>query len=231
MQTTAIALGLIAIPVLLIIAFIFGKYNADRTRRTIRSLRLSTSLIVVVLAGVMWANGPMPSAASLFFFGMTLGFIGDLILAQVIPTPNRIIFGLMPFALGHIAYILAFIRTAEMLRLNHPLTGTIMWSLYVIVAALLWVIFVNNPQKPRALNVGSLIYAWLISIMAGTAAGLAIQDRRFIPSAIGGLLFFLSDLILGNRELRDDAWFLVHDVVWLIYITGQALIVLTPAYT
>jgi hypothetical protein len=230
MFLSAILLGLMAIPALFVIAFIFGEYNADRTRRTLRSLRLATSLMVVVIAGVMWSSGIMPTIVPLFFCGMLLGFIGDLILAQVIRTPNRIIFGLLPFAIGHLCYVIGFMQAASSLHLTNPLTGTIVWSIYVIVAALLWVMFINNPAKPRALNLGSLIYAWLISVMAGTAAGLAIQDARFTLTAVGGLLFFISDLILGNRELRDHAWFLVHDVVWIIYIAGQALIVLTPLY-
>jgi uncharacterized membrane protein YhhN len=63
--------------------------------------------------------------------------------------------------------------------------------------------------------------------MAGTATALALSDPRFTLTAIGGVLFFISDIILGNRELRDNGWFLVHDVVWVLYIAGQALIVLT----
>lgn len=63
--------------------------------------------------------------------------------------------------------------------------------------------------------------------MAGAAGSLAIQDPRFTLTAIGGGLFLLSDLILGNRELRDNGWLLVHDVVWVLYIAGQALIVIS----
>jgi hypothetical protein len=231
MVQTVIVFGLIVIPVLLFVGFVFGQYNADRTRRTLRPLRMATSLILVGCVWVIWsAATTLRTTALLIALGMTFGFIGDLILAQVLPMPNRMIFGLIPFAIGHIFYMIAFILVAAVYGLNNPLTGSIAWSLYIIVAALLWVMFINNPRKPRALNVGSLIYAWLISLMAGTAAGLAIQDARFIPTAIGGLLFLISDLILGHRELRDHAWFLVHDVVWVIYITGQALIVLIALY-
>jgi len=94
----------------------------------------------------------------------------------------------------------------------------------------LWFFLIYNPAKSRVLNVGSLIYGCLIAVMAGTAAALALSDPRFAPTALGGALFLLSDLILGNRELRDNGWFLVHDVVWVLYIAGQALIVLTTVY-
>jgi len=223
-----IAIGLAAIPILLGIGFALGKYNAGRTRRTLRPLRMSTSFILVVCAALLWASSTaLSSAARSIFFGMAFGFCGDLILADVIRLRNPMIFGIIAFGIGHIFYITGFIQASQALGLSNPLSGSMLWVVYVMVVGVLWVAVINNPHKSRTLNIGSLIYAWLIAIMAGTAGGLAIQDGRFGLTALGGLLFLISDLILGNRELRDNAWFLVHDVVWVIYIAGQALIVLT----
>ena len=225
---TLIAIGLAAIPLLLGIGFAFGQYNAERTRRTLRPLRLSTSFILVVCAALLWAsNTALSGAARSIFFGMAFGFCGDLILADVIRLRNHMIPGIIAFGIGHIFYITAFIQVSQTLGLSNPLSGSMLWVVYVMVIGVLWVAMINNPHKPRTLNLGSLIYAWLIALMAGTAGGLAIQDGRFGLTALGGLLFLISDMILGNRELRDNAWFLVHDVVWVIYIAGQALLVLT----
>ena len=223
-------IGLISIPVLLIIAFVFGKYNPERTRRTLKPLRMSTSFVAVLIALVVWAsNTRLVGAAPWFFSGMLFGFFGDLILADVIPLPKRMISGIIAFGIGHFFYIIGFINVAAILGLSNPITGSLFWVVYVLASSFLWVVFINNPAKSRTLNIGSLVYAWLISVMAGAAGGLAIQDPRFTLTAIGGVSFLLSDLILGNRELRDNGWFLVHDVVWVIYITGQALIVTTGA--
>ena len=223
-----IDLGLIAIPVLLLMAFIFGASNAGRTRRTLKPLRLATSFVAMVMALVVWAsNTRLAGAAPWFFLGMAFGFSGDLILADVIPLPKRMISGLIAFGVGHICYVSGFINVAAILGLSNPITGSLFWVVYVIASSFLWVAFITNPAKSRTLNIGSLIYAWLISVMAGAAGGLALQDPRLTLTAIGGALFLLSDLILGNRELRDNGWFLVHDVVWIIYIAGQALIVTT----
>jgi len=160
--------------------------------------------------------------------GMTFGAIGDLVLAEVIRTPKPMIGGILVFAIGHLCYIAGFGQTAQTLGLNDPFAGSLVWVVFVIAAAFLWFFLIYNPAKSRVLNIGSLFYGWLIAIMAGTATALALSDPRFTPTAIGGVLFLISDIILGNRELRDNGWFLVHDVVWILYITGQALIVLTP---
>jgi uncharacterized membrane protein YhhN len=225
-----VLLGYFAIPVVLIIAFIFGRYNAERTRRTIKPLRLSTSWILAACAWIIVAaSTTLRTPALLIALGMTFGAIGDLVLADVIPLPKRMISGIIVFSIGHLCYIAGFTQTASVLGLNNPLTGSLVWVIFVIGAAFLWFFLIYNPAKSRVLNIGSLVYGWLIAVMAGTATALALSDPRFGPTATGGVLFLISDIILGNRELRDHGWFLVHDVVWAIYITGQALIVLTAA--
>jgi uncharacterized membrane protein YhhN len=226
---TLVTLGLLVIPIILIIAFIFGHYNADRTRRTIKPLRLSTSWILVACAWIIFAaSGTLRAPALLIALGMTFGAIGDLVLADVIPLPKRMISGIIVFSIGHLCYVAGFTQTAGVLGLSNPLTESLVWVVFVIVAAFLWFFLIYNPTKSRVLNIGSLFYGWLIAIMAGTATALALSDPRFTLTAIGGVLFLISDIILGNRELRDNGWFLVHDVVWVIYIAGQALIVATP---
>jgi len=228
---TIVFLGYIAIPVVLIIAFIFGHYNQERTRHTIKPLRLSTSWILVACAWIIFAiSTTLRTPALLITLGMTFGAIGDLVLADVIPLPKRMISGIVVFAIGHLCYIAGFVQVASVLGLNNPFTGSLLWVLFVIVAAFLWFFLIYNPAKSRVLNIGSLFYGWLIAIMAGTATALALSDPRFTPTAIGGVLFLISDIILGNRELRDNGWLLVHDVVWVLYIAGQALIVLTTVY-
>jgi uncharacterized membrane protein YhhN len=228
---TIVLLGYIAIPVVLIIAFVFGHPNAERTRRTIKPLRLSTSWILVVCAWIIFAiSTTLRAPALLIALGMTFGAIGDLVLADVIPLPKRMISGIIVFSIGHLCYIAGFSQTASALGLNDPFTGSLLWVAFVIVAAFLWFFLIYNPAKSRVLNMGSLFYGWLIAIMSGTASALALSDPRFAFTAIGGVLFLISDIILGNRELRDNGWFLVHDVVWVLYIAGQALIVLTATY-
>jgi uncharacterized membrane protein YhhN len=223
-----VVLGYAAIPVVLISAFIFGHYNQERTRRTIKPLRLSTSWILVACAWIIWVTGTTLRTPALFIaLGMTFGALGDLVLADVIPLPKRMISGIVVFSIGHLCYIGAFSQTAYALGLNDPFAASLLWVIFVIAAAFLWFFLIYNPAKSRALNIGSLFYGWLIAIMAGTAMALALSDSRFTLTAIGGVLFLISDIVLGNRELRDNGWFLVHDVVWVLYIAGQALIVLT----
>jgi uncharacterized membrane protein YhhN len=209
---TIVLLGYVAIPVVLLIAFILGHTNEERTRRTIKPLRLSTSLILVACAWIIFSTSTtLRTPALLIALGMTFGALGDLVLADVIPLPKRMISGIVVFSIGHLCYIAGFSQTARLLGLSDPFTESLLWVVFVIVAAFLWFFLIYNPAKSRVLNLGALFYGWLIAMMAGTAAALALSDPRFTLTAIGGALFLISDIILGNRELRDNGWFLVHD--------------------
>jgi uncharacterized membrane protein YhhN len=214
-------LGYLAIPIVLIIAFVFGRPNAERTRRTIKPLRLSTSWILVACAWIIFAvSSTLRTPALLIALGMTFGALGDLVLAGVIPLPKRMISGIIVFSIGHFCYIAGFTQTANVLGLNDPFFGSLLWVVFVIAATFLWFFLIYNPARSRVLNLGSLFYGWLIAIMAGTATALALADPRFTLTAIGGVLFLISDIILGNRELLITAG-LVHDVVWVCTSPGK----------
>ena len=234
-MTPLLTLALAAIPVILAVGFVRGAYDKERTSRIPRPYKMATSLLLVGVALFLWlstanAGAPRQPAATLIFFGMAAGFVGDLIMAQLVPTPNRLIFGILAFSGGHVLYSVAFVRLALALGLPSPLSEWLVIAAFLALAVVLWRLLVYTPRMPATLNGAALGYAALISLMAALAEGLALQDGRFWGAAIGAVLFLLSDILLGNREFRDRPWFLVHDVVWALYIAGQALIVLTTAY-
>jgi hypothetical protein len=75
------------------------------------------------------------------------------------------------------------------------------------------------------LHRAALPYALLLASTAGLATGLAVQAPAFVPLAIGGGLFLLSDLILAARLFNGVYFYLIGDIVWLTYGPAQALIV------
>lgn len=129
---TVITLGYITIPDILLIAFVFGRYNAEHTRRTIKPLCLSTSWILVVCAWIIWATSTtLRMPALLIALGLTFGATGDLVLADVLPLPKRMISSILVFSIGHLCYIAGFTHTASVLGLNDPFTGSLLWVAFV----------------------------------------------------------------------------------------------------
>lgn len=218
---------------LLLAGLAVGKLNPEGTGRLPRPLRMSLSLILVIAAFLGWQSGargtPVQLYAALILLGMAAGHIGDLVLAQLIPVPNRLIFGMIAFGIGHLFYIAAFL----LLPLQFGFGRT--WVFLLIVAGMLafcvwaWRTYVRKPGGSKVINTGSLVYGLLIGVMTALAISLAVQQTRLISLAAGAVLFLASDFILGNWQVRGHVWKSVNDVIWTAYSTGQLLIVYSVA--
>lgn len=75
--------------------------------------------------------------------------------------------------------------------------------LWLLIGLCGWYLVVFRGRKPTALHLAALAYTLLLSSTAGLATGLSLQSHAFIPMAIGGGLFLLSDLILAAELFND----------------------------
>lgn len=220
---------LLALAALTLIAGLAIGNRDDRRNRIPLPLRMLSSLLVWAAALLLWRLAPpgRPRArAGLTAAGMGCGLLGDLIMARVIPLPQHVIFGMLAFGVGHGCYMGA---TAGKLadRRMPMLRGTTLDALITswIIGALGWRVLARNPAQPAALNYAALAYALLLASMAGMGVALASGETRYNRLALGGALFFVSDLILAGELFRDLFFPHIGDTIWLTYIIGQGLIV------
>ncbi len=221
-------------PILLILwaALLFGGFvfGGGHDRRMPRWTRLTSSLILVILAWT-WAlvmpAEPRGNFARLIAVGMTLGFVGDLFMARVFPIRAHVLAGMGSFALGHIAYIAAGVYLGNATGLNAPAPRLLALAAWLLIGALGWYFVVYRGQKPSLMRRAALPYALLLSSTAGVATGLALQEPRFIPFALGAALFLFSDLLIAAKLFagRETRGIDIDDLVWLTYGPGQMLIV------
>jgi hypothetical protein len=151
---------------------------------------------------------------------MGCGALGDLVMARVIPLPQHVLFGMLAFGAGHVQYLRAASRAGGA---GAPIAPALLGSAAVALGG--WRLLAYSPAQPAPLNAASLAYALLLSSVAGAGAALAARDRRKAPLAAGGALFLLSDLVLAGELFRGLDFPQIGDVVWLTYLTGQALII------
>ncbi len=220
-------LALLALWALLLFGgFIFGQPDAAQSQRIPTWMRMASSAVLVVAAWSWWLAGVQePGVALLIAVGMSLGFLGDLFMAGLLPASPRVLWGMGAFGLGHVAYIAAFLRLANVLGLTANGPRVIAWLAWLLIGALGWYFVVFRGQQATALHWAALPYALLLASTAGFATGLALQARTFIPLALGGALFLTSDLILAAQLFNGLSFFLIGSVVWLTYGPAQALIV------
>lgn len=208
-----------------------GRYDPQRLGRLPLPLRMTLSAILVLAALLHWqlARAPLFGCAGWAFLGMALGFLGDLIMARLVQVPDRLTYGMLAFGLGHISYSVALWRMAQALGLWDVSLALLMGALTSVAAVALWYHFVRKPGGLRSLNLAALAYSVLMATMNALALLLAIGNPRFVPLALGTVLFLASDLVLGNWNIRGRIWKGANDVVWVTYNLGQALIVFSVA--
>ena len=104
----------------------------------------------------------------------------------------------------------------------------------IAVGAAGWYPIVHLGSGSGALGWAALGYVCLLAAMTGVALGKASREPALLTFAFGAVLFFASDLLLSMQLFRPalfarlpGAW--RGDIVWLLYGTGQFLIVVTPA--
>jgi hypothetical protein len=205
---------------LLFLGLLLGQRDERGVNRIPRPLRMLSSALVLLAALAQARRGPPRLVAA----GMGCGFVGDLIMAELLPLPEHVLFGMLSFGVGHGCYLRA-LGARRAAAPDIPAAGRAALPLAWLVALVGWLGLVRNPAIGAALNYGALAYALLLASMAGAAAALATTDRRYTGAAVGGGLFLLSDLILAARLFRQAHFTQIGDVVWLTYIAGQALIV------
>lgn len=204
----------------------------ERTGRLPLAVRMALSALLVLAALAQWrlsAGTPNATYALWVFLGMALGMVGDLVMAGLIPVPERLVCGMLVFGLGHLAYIVALAGLVSGLGLwPAPLVPAV-WAAVALASAGLWQVAVRKPGGPQVLNLGALGYSLLLATVNALAIALAIRQPRYVPLALGALLFLASDLILGNYAIRGHARRRVNDLIWVTYNLGQMLIVLSVA--
>ena len=212
---------------LLLLGLLFGKRDVKGINRIPLPARMLSSALVLACALLLRCEAADPERrrqARLVAAGMANGFLGDLVMAEVIRLPEHVLFGMLAFGVGHTLYIGAFLRGAGQAASPAQARATALGAGWTLALAGWWAL-VRNPKISPALNYGALTYALLLSSMSGLAAALAAQDRRYTPVAIGGALFLASDMLLASRLFRGTHFPQIGDVIWLTYIGGQALIV------
>ena len=214
---------------LLVGGWLFGQAQKPDNRRIPAWTRMGSSLALVV-AGWSLAWLARHSAAATFSVliaaGMTLGFLGDLFMAQWLPLKEPVLGGIGAFGLGHITYIVAMLLLA-----NRPGTGLrwAAWGVWLLIGLAGWFVIVYPGTRPAALRWAALPYTLLLASTAGVATGLALHSSAFLRLAIGAGLFFVSDLILATELFTAFRFPAMGDAVWLTYGPGQMLMVYSVA--
>lgn len=214
-------------------ALLFGGLVA-RTPQPGRAGRLPVqtrilSSVMLVVAGWSWALFSRGTAAAGYAtwiaLGMTLGLLGDLFMARLLPAPEPVLAGMGAFGLGHLAYIAAGLRFGTQHGLDALLPRYGAWAAWLLIGVVGWYLVAGRGQKATPLHWIALPYSLLLASTAGVATGLTLQAYAFLPLALGAALFLFSDFLIALRLFSQRRFRQIDDLIWLTYGPGQMLIV------
>jgi len=219
--------------------FVFGELDARQRGRTPGWTRIASSGALVV-AGWSWYLFSRGTTADLFALliaiGMTLGFLGDLFMAEWLPVDRPVLWGMGAFGLGHVAYIaggVIFGNWHGLVAVGPRFGALAIWQALGLAG---WYFVVLRGGKPTILHWIALPYALLLASTAGVATGLAVQEPALWTMAIGAALFLLSDLVIAARLFNPEGpfssrrhFYLIDNTIWLTYGPAQMLIVYSVA--
>ena len=185
--------------------------------RTATALKITLTMTLAVCLIVALARdfSPVLLAAAV---GMLLCSGGDFYLQYIRRDVRKFTRGIILFGLGQVCNITALFLLAP----SH-------WSGLAVLAALLalavalkgigrWDTSANEPWLT--------IYTVLVAMTAAKSLSVAIVlagNPGGLLLGLGGLLFFLSDMVLGIWNYRKNH-ILLADLNWLLYFAGQFLL-------
>lgn len=206
---------------------LFGQFNEEETHRSPKWARMLSSLFLVYLAIVI----PSPEAViksiqGWLILGITFGFIGDLFMARLlIRHDSFVLFGMGAFGIGHIFYSAFGLQLVQSAPL--PFVYLVAWG----IAILLWyVLLIRKNQTRESVHMIALPYALLLATTPSVFINAALNNPslqlNLSISSIGAILFLVSDLLLAVQLFRGLHFKGIGDIVWVLYGTGQLLIVM-----
>jgi len=205
-----------------------------------RFFLLMQMAIAVCLAGLFrWgfynfsANSFPPDidwrrASNLGLIAIGLCYFGDLINSRIIDLTAvfqaQTILSIPFFAAAHILYIISFFKIGRVRMSKGVLIKAL--PLCLTLSVIVWLSLVDRNADP-IMTGATFVYSFIVIAMAMLTVWIAkVYGKPGVPTAVGGVLFVISDGIIG-AYLPVEAPMPVTLIIWTLYLIAQLLIIRT----
>ncbi len=160
---------------------------------------------------------------------MTFSFIGDVALNHKKnhdeQSKKDFIVGGISFIFAHICYCIAYYQ--KLLIGNYSLFnfGAFVAIAILLIVTVFMLIKINSNQSQKKFAFG-LLYLWITGINYITIFSYSYSVKSFESfAAFGGLMFLVSDIIIGLENFSGLKSKLARELVWWLYPLGQILLI------
>ncbi len=234
-----ILLALVVVAECVSVPLFLKYYWPDRCKQSFILKTVSAGLFVLCGYLSMQISGNNTPYAKLILIGLVLGFFGDVFLHSLSDNKIHFAIGFLSFFAGHFFYIAAFWKAIQK---TYPDASFVTWY-----EALITVLFLGSLiaafikmgifKGKEALLAVFIIYGLVLSTMMTKSIRYAIGEIAygtndnmfavFLCVAVGGVLFSISDAILGYTIPVGTTSRALRIVNIGTYFTAQILIALS----
>lgn len=171
------------------VVYIHTKHRLGESTPLTVGLKAACTTIIVLAAvvGLAETRAPMHIYAILVAGGLVFGLVGDVVICQ--SEPGGFLSGMIYFALGHLCYIGAFLRTSI-----HPL-----WALpvFLVIYGFFLAAVTRLAAKFANMLIPTAIYGAIIITMLSLSATVPFSIHRGYILSAAAALFAVSDGLLA----------------------------------
>lgn len=200
-----------------LILFIIG-LAINKFQDVSRPITIIISFLFLITAMCFRKNNNYSKYVSI---AMTFCFLGDVVLAGYVSGGKLI--GIIMFAIAHIFFIVAYISSNSGRIFNKGFYRSII--VYCIYFTILWLCFLKTSPFGMLFAIATLIYGFLVAIMASFAVSLYFNEKQYIKTAIGALLFLISDSVIALTQKQSFIIPYSHIIIWTTYIIALYCII------
>ncbi len=214
---------LFLLPVLALAVILLIAAELRGVWKVVYVLKPAATLLVILVAALSWQTPAVDGRYSTWVLvGLSFSLLGDT--ALMFDGRNAFLAGLVAFVLAHIVYGVLFGAYN-----GFYLADLVTASLLLIAAVAAYRYLLPGLGRIKA---PVLLYVMIISLMVNRALSTFFGDA-FSPTqawliAVGAVLFYVSDLMLGISRFRRP--FRLHRISLAFYYAGQAMIALSASY-
>lgn len=215
--------NLVPVPVLIVVVFLLMRAEFRQDSRAVYRYKPTATLLIILVGALSFLRPNVdPTYTAWILVGLVLSLVGDV--ALMFSSQRAFLLGLVAFLLAHVVYATVFTVFGGFCPAD-LFSGLILLAIGVLVLRCLWD-GLGKMKGPVVLYV--LVICLMVQRAISTLFGDAFSVTQGWLIALGAILFWISDLILGlNRFGRPWKY---HRISLVFYFAGQLLIALSASY-
>lgn len=194
------------------------------------TIKIAITSGLLMLALFAYVNCPNVFTA-LCCAAMGFSWLGDALLMQYPPVTRGLrqyfLWGMMAFFGAQVCYTTLFLRLGKALDTQSPYVIYGFIAVFVTAGLIIWAFTIaRNRSQMLVLRIGAALYSVVVSLMAASACALFVaQPLRGCTLLLGGLLFYISDMLIALQNFGSLRLKYPDIVIWSLYAPAQALLI------